>query len=105
MRRVVVTGMNGITSLGEDWPVLREAFMGGVSGVKRIPEWERLTDLGTRLGAPADWFQHEGLYKRQQMRSMGRVAAMSVKTAERALAQAGLTDNPLLRTSRVGVAA
>jgi len=105
MRRVVVTGMNGITSLGEEWSVLREAFIGGVTGVKRIPEWDRLVDLGTRLGAPADWFQHEGLYKRQQMRSMGRVAAMSVRTAERALAQAGLLDTPLLKSGRAGVAA
>lgn len=94
-----------MTSLGADWASSRDAFMGGVTGVKRIPEWDRLVDLSTRLGAPADWFEHEGQYKRQQMRSMGRVSVMAVKQAEKALAQAGLTDSPILKTGRAGVAA
>ncbi|MDZ4759888.1 MAG: beta-ketoacyl-ACP synthase [Alphaproteobacteria bacterium] len=104
MKRVVVTGMAGITSLGDAWPAIRAAMHAGQTGVKRIPEWERLVDLGTRLGSPADWFEHEGAYRRQAMRSMGRVAVMAVKSAERALAQAGLTDAPVLKTGRTGVA-
>jgi 3-oxoacyl-[acyl-carrier-protein] synthase II len=104
VQRVVVTGMAGITSLGDEWPAIREAMHAGRTGVKRIPEWDRLVDLGTRLGSPADWFDHEGAYKRQQMRSMGRVAVLAVRSAERALAQAGLTNAPVLRTGRAGVA-
>lgn len=104
MRRVVVTGMAGITSLGDSWPVIREAMHAGKTGVKYIPEWERLTDLGTKLGSPADWFEHEGVFKRQQQRSMGRVAVLAVKAAERAVAMAGLTDDPVLKTGRSGVA-
>ncbi|MBI1359097.1 MAG: beta-ketoacyl-ACP synthase [Alphaproteobacteria bacterium] len=104
MRRVVVTGMAGITSLGDSWPAIREAMHAGRTGVKYISDWDRLTDLGTRLGSPADWFQHEGAYKRQAMRSMGRVSVMAVKAAEAALAQAGLTDDPILKTGRSGVA-
>ena len=104
MRRVVVTGMAGISSLGDNWPAIRKAMHAGKTGVKYIPEWEHLTDMGTRLGSPADWFDHEGVYKRQQMRSMGRVAVMTVKAAECALAQAGLTDDPIIKTGRTGVA-
>ncbi|MBL8558194.1 MAG: beta-ketoacyl-ACP synthase [Hyphomonadaceae bacterium] len=103
-RRVVVTGMAGITSLGADWQSISAAMHEGRTGVKRIAEWERLTDLSTRLGAPADWFTHEGVYPRQAARSMGRVAVLSVKTAERALEQAGLRDDPVLKTGRTGVA-
>jgi 3-oxoacyl-[acyl-carrier-protein] synthase II len=96
--------MAGITSLGGTWPEVREAMHAGRTGVKYIPEWDRLVDLGTRLGSPADWFEHEGAYKRQAMRSMGRVAVMAVKCAENALAQAGLVDDPVLKSSRTGVA-
>ena len=104
MRRVVVTGMAGISSLGDKWPVIRNAMHAGATGVKYIPAWEHLTDMGTRLGSPADWFEHEGVYKRQQMRSMGRVAVMTVKAAEGAIAQAGLNDDPIIKTGRTGVA-
>ena len=37
MRRVVVTGMAGITSLGEDWPTIRAAFDTGRTGVRVMP--------------------------------------------------------------------
>lgn len=96
--------MAGTTSLGGDWPVVREALFAGKTGVKYIPEWDRLVDMSTRLGAPADWFDHEGVYKRQQGRSMGRVAVMAVKTAENALESAGLKDDPVLKSGRAGVA-
>jgi len=103
-RRVVVTGMAGITSLGGSWEEIAGAMREGRTGVKRIAEWERLTDLSTRLGAPADWWKHEGAYPRQQQRSMGRVAALSVKATEAALDHAGLKGDPVLGSGRTGVA-
>ncbi|MEN3976575.1 beta-ketoacyl-ACP synthase [Emcibacter sp. SYSU 3D8] len=104
MRRVVVTGMAGITPLGGDWPQIRDAMELGQTGVRQMPDWDRLMDLNTRLAAPACWFAHENLYPRKKMRAMGRVAAMAVNTAETALFQAGLLDDPLLKSGRVGVA-
>ncbi|QLH38017.1 MAG: beta-ketoacyl-ACP synthase [Defluviicoccus sp.] len=104
MRRVVVTGMAGVTSLGGDWPTIHAALRDGRSGVRYISDWERLEDLNTRLGAPADWFDDKGIYPRKKMRSMGRVAVLAVRAAERALTQAGLIDDPILRSGRVGVA-
>jgi 3-oxoacyl-[acyl-carrier-protein] synthase II len=104
MRRVVVTGMAGITSLGDRWPAIRAAMLAGQTGVKYIDAWENLTDMSTRLGAPADWFEHEGAYRRQAIRSMGRVSVMIVKAAERALEIAGLREDPVLRSGRAGVA-
>ncbi len=104
MRRVVVTGMAGITSLGASWPEIREALHTGRPGVKRIPDWDRLVDMSTRLGAPADWFAHEGVFRRQQGRSMGRVSVLAVSAAERALENAGLGGSPILKSGRAGVA-
>jgi 3-oxoacyl-[acyl-carrier-protein] synthase II len=102
-RRVVVTGMAGITALGRDYAEIERRMKDGETGTKYIPEWDRLTDLTCKVGAPADWFKHEGFYPRQKMRSMGRVAVMAVDAAERALASAGLTDDPVVKGGRTGI--
>lgn len=104
MRRVVVTGMAGVTPLGSDWSGIRAAMADGRTGVRYIDAWDNLGDMRTRLGAPARHFEHEKAYPRKQMRSMGRVAALAVRSAEDALAQAGLTDDPILTSGRAGVA-
>ncbi|MFN3856757.1 MAG: beta-ketoacyl-ACP synthase [Caulobacter sp.] len=105
MRRVVVTGMAGITSMGRDWSEISGRMRAGETGIRYMPEWERLTDMGIKVAGGADWFEHEGHFPRQAMRSMGRVSVMSVDAADRALQMAGLKDDPILRTGRVGVAA
>lgn len=104
MRRVVVTGMGGICALGGEWPEVEAKMRAGITGTRYIKEWDRLTDLTCKVGAPADWFQHEGFYPRQRMRSMGRVSVMAVHACEKALTQAGLIDDPVLRGGRAGVA-
>ncbi|WP_300379144.1 beta-ketoacyl-ACP synthase [Henriciella sp.] len=105
MRRVVVTGMAGVTSLGDSWDEVGPALHAGTTGIKYMKDWEALEDLSTRLGGPAEHFAHEKLYPRQARRSMGRVATLMVKTAEQALEQAGLTDDPILKSGRMGVSA
>lgn len=104
MRRVVVTGMAGITPLGTRWKEIAEAMAAGRNGVKYIESWDKLGDLKTRLGAPADYFDHAKIFPRKQMRSMGRVAALGVKAAQDALMHAGLIDDPVLQSGRTGVA-
>jgi len=104
MRRVVVTGMAGVTPLGADWSDIRAAMGEGRTGVRYIEAWDRLGDLRTRLGAPATYFEHDKIFPRKKMRSMGRVAILAVRSAERALAAAGLTDDPVLTSGRAGVA-
>lgn len=103
-RRVVVTGMAGITALGGDWPEIERRMRAGETGTRYIEEWDRLSDLTCKVGAPADWFKHEGYYPRQKIRSMGRVSVMAVDSTERALKQAGLFEDPVLKAGRAGVA-
>jgi len=97
--------MAGITSMGGTWSEIEGRMRAGETGIRYMPEWERLTDMGIKVAGGADWFQHEGHFPRQAMRSMGRVSVMSVDAADRALQMAGLKDDPVLRSGRVGVAA
>ena len=104
MRRVVVTGMAGITALGNDWASIAAHFAAGRSGIRRMDEWDRYSELNTRLGGPIDDFQVPAHWTRKQLRSMGRVSRLAVAAAERALADAGLLDDPSIRDGRMGVA-
>ena len=104
MKRVVVTGMAGITSLGSDWASIEAHFSSNRSGIRYMPEWDRFTELNTRLAGPVDDFAVPKHWTRKQLRSMGRVSRLSVKAAEQALAHAGLLDDPSIRDGRMGVA-
>ncbi len=103
-RRVVVTGMAGVTALGGEYAEIEQRMRAGETGTRYIEEWDQLGDLTCKVGAPADWFKHEGYYPRQKMRSMGRVSVMAVDSTERALKQAGLFEDPVLKSGRAGVA-
>ncbi|MDX9875337.1 MAG: beta-ketoacyl-ACP synthase [Spongiibacteraceae bacterium] len=104
MKRVVVTGMSGITSLGSDWPTIAAAFAANRSGIRRMDNWDCYPELNTRLGGPVTDFSIPGHWTRKQLRSMGRVSHLVVAAAEHALAQAGLLDDPAIRDGRMGVA-
>jgi 3-oxoacyl-[acyl-carrier-protein] synthase II len=104
MRRVVVTGMAGICALGSDWPSIEAGLRQGRNAVRTMPAWDRYRDLNTRLAAPVDGFEPPAHWTRKQLRSMGRVSQLAVRTAELALTDAGLLGDPLLHSGRVGIA-
>lgn len=104
MRRVVVTGMGGVTALGASWPEIEARLRAGRNAVRYMAEWERYSDLNTRLAAPIDSFEPPAHWTRKQLRGMGRVAQLAVRSAELALVDAGLLDDPMLREGAMGVA-
>ncbi|MDR1367491.1 MAG: beta-ketoacyl-ACP synthase [Candidatus Accumulibacter sp.] len=104
MRRVVVTGMGGVTALGCAWETIEERLRGGVNAVRRMPEWDYVENLNTRLGAPIDDFRPPLRYPRKLLRSMGRVSLLSVCASEKALADSGSIDDPSLGDGRTGIA-
>ncbi|MDX1722135.1 MAG: beta-ketoacyl-ACP synthase [Pseudomonas sp.] len=104
MKRVVVTGMAGITSLGNDWASIEANLRAGKSGIRYMHEWDRFTELNTRLGGPIDDFAVPKHWTRRQLRSMGRVAKLAVLAAERALDDAGLLGDESISDGRMGVA-
>lgn len=104
MKRVVVTGMAGITSLGETADTIFEQFAQAKSGIRYMPDWEKYTDLRTKLGGPVESFTVPKHFNRKVTRGMGRVALMSVVCAENALTDAGLLNDPILKSGDAGVA-
>ncbi|MGD8378891.1 MAG: beta-ketoacyl-ACP synthase [Gammaproteobacteria bacterium] len=104
MRRVVITGMGGLTALGHDWATIRERLRRCENGVRYMEDWDRYEDLNTRLGAPVQDFELPAHYNRKRTRSMGPVALMSTRASELALEDAGLADDPILQSGDAGVA-
>lgn len=103
-RRVVVTGMGGITALGHDWPTIEANLRAGRNAVVRIPEWDMFENMNTRLGAPVTDFSTPTHWPRKNTRSMGRVAQLAVAASEAALKDAGLADHADIHDGRMGVA-
>lgn len=104
MRRVVVTGMGGITALGDNWPEIRAHMLAGRTAVRTMAEWDRFDGINTRLAAPVTGFSIDDRYPRKKTRTMGPVARMAVRATERALEDAGLLDDPVIRSGRTGIA-
>ncbi len=104
MKRVVVTGMASITSLGEDAATIMQRMQAGESGIRYMPEWERYADLRTRLGGPVPHFTEPAHFTRKVKRGMGRVALMATIVAERALDDAQLLGHDIIGSGQTGVA-
>ncbi len=104
MKRVVVTGMSGITSLGETAEQIFEQFALGKSGIRYMPDWEIYPDLRSKLAGPVESFTVPKHFNRKVTRGMGRVALMSAVCAEKALEDAGLLHADILKSGDAGVA-
>ena len=101
--RVAVTGMAGISPIGNDWPSVRARLGELRNAIVRMDEWDDYDGLNTRLGAPAAPFELGAAYTRKATRSMGRVALMATRASEMALADAGLLEHALLTGGDMGV--
>jgi 3-oxoacyl-[acyl-carrier-protein] synthase II len=102
--RVVVTGMAGISPIGNDWPSVRARLRSYRNAIVRMVEWGDYDGLNTQLGAPAADFKLSERYTTKATRSMGRVALMATRASELALIDAGLHDDPLLKGGQLGIA-
>ena len=103
MKRVVITGMGGITAFGHDWTQIESRLRERRNAVRRMPEWDYFDALNTRLGCPVDDFIAPD-WPRRLTRSMGRVAQLAVAASEKALRDAGLRDDASICDGRMGVA-
>ncbi|MCX8586952.1 MULTISPECIES: beta-ketoacyl-ACP synthase [unclassified Gilliamella] len=103
-KRVVITGMGGVTAFGNDWLSVQTNLKQLNNAVRYMPEWEIYDGLHTKLGAPIDNFTLPEHYTRKKTRSMGRVSLLSTKATELALEKAGLLDDPILTNGETGIA-
>lgn len=101
---MVVTGVAGISPIGNDWKTIRQRLGEYRNAIIKIEEWADYDGLYTQLGAPAVSFALSEQYDRKALRSMGRVALMATRASEWALLDAGLLDAPLIKSGQMGVA-
>ena len=101
MRRVVVTGMSLVSSLGFSAEEAFERLQVYKNSVKYMESLEQYERLNTKLAAPIEDFQTPEHYTRKVLRTMGRVSVMATVTAEQALSQAGLLGDECV--SQAGV--
>ena len=103
-RRVVVTGMSGVTAFGQKWDEVSQKLKACKNAVRYMPEYEEYDGLNTRLAAPIEDFQLPAHYTRKKIRSMGRVSKLATRASENALHASGLIDHEVLTNGQTGVA-
>ncbi|EJM7148850.1 beta-ketoacyl-ACP synthase [Vibrio parahaemolyticus] len=103
-RRVVVTGMSGVTAFGNDWQSVEPKLRDCQNATQYMPSYEQYDGLNTKLAAPILDFELPTHYKRKQVRGMGRVSKLATVATENALSQAGLIGNDVLTNGQTGIA-
>ena len=104
MHRVVITGVGAYSPVGSTWPEVEKNLRSLKNRVQHMEAWDQYDGLHTRLGAPVLDFEMPEHFTRKQTRSMGRVSRMATAASETALRDAGLLDNPVLKSGRAGIA-
>lgn len=103
MRRVVVTGMGIVSSLGHTVAAAYERLKTPQNCVRRSEDLQTYKGLQTCLWVPCGYVRPP-VYTRKVIRTMSPVSEMALFATDQALAQAGLLDSPVLTGGRLGVA-
>ena len=104
MQRVVITGMSGVTALGNNSDDIFARLMTGKNATIRMNQWDTIDGLNTRLAAPIENLEIPK-YPRKLTRGMGKVAKLATIATEQALINANLLgNNAILGNGRTGVA-
>jgi 3-oxoacyl-[acyl-carrier-protein] synthase II len=102
-KRVVITGGSIVSALGGEWPDILNRLRAGKNCVRYMKDWERYARMNTMLAAPVDFTMPD--YPRKKIRGLGRVAQLALVTADKALANAGISaEDPELKNGRTGIA-
>jgi len=104
MARVVVTGMSGYSPIGNSWAEIEGNLRARKNGVQYMKDWDEFEGLHTRLGAPVKQFDLPATFIRKRIRTMSRVSMLATAASESALADAGLLNDPIIKSGRAGVA-
>ncbi len=101
MRRVVITGLGIVSSLGNDKQAVTESLKAGKSGIVFAPEYAENGLRSQVHGAVKDLDFAEHI-PRKQLRFMGDAAAYTYIAMEQAIKDAGLTEEQI-SNPRVGL--
>ncbi len=103
MRRVVVTGMGIASPLGSTVESAFERLKTYQNCIEYWTELDKIKNMNTRLCSKVKGFEKPEYFTRKITRTMGNVALMATVTAEQALQESGLLNNPVITNGRCGV--
>lgn len=98
-RRVVITGIGVISSLGNDYRTVAESLDQGRSGLISFPQWQEL-GLRSWVGGHVDDTdaRERSRFSRRSLTTMGEVASLCVLAGEHAIDSANLDAEHLSRS-------
>ncbi len=100
-RRIVVTGLGLVTSIGSDVETFWSALLAGRSGIRPVGSFDT-KDYSVHIGGEVMDFTPEGVKSRLDLSLVGRASQFAIVAATRALADAGI-DLERLDPTRAGV--
>jgi len=100
-RRVVVTGIGLVTSIGSEVEAFWSALLAGRSGIRPVGSFDT-KDFNVHIGGEVVDFAPEGITSRIDLERVGRATQFAIVAACRALADAGI-DAARHDPTRVGV--
>jgi len=101
-RRVVVTGLGVVSSIGIGWRPFWEALLAGRSGIRKI-RYIDTTDYPTHYGGEVDGFNPLEFMSETVARRLGRGSQFALAATRMALEDAGFPIEPTERDCRIGV--
>lgn len=90
--RVVVTGIGFRSPIGHTMDELKTSLAEGRSGIRYIPEWEKVGHMRTRLSGVCDGID-EKIIPRPVRRSMGRLSVLAALSVMDAVKDSGLAED------------
>lgn len=91
-KRVVVTGMGVVSSIGQDLDTFFDSLCAGKSGISRIESFD-VTDWSTQIAGEVKDFEAGELVSRKMARRLDRSIMFSLVAGKKALLDAGLPIN------------
>ncbi len=101
-RRVVVTGLGVICSLGNDVEKVWESLLAGHSGIRRIANFD-VTDIASKIASQVLDFDADACVPRKEQKKMDVFIQYGLAAATTALADAGIKITDANR-QRIGIA-
>ena len=100
-RRVVITGMGVVTSLGETVDAFWDQLLAGVSGVSAVTRFD-CQGFDVRIGSECTGFDPQRYLDRREMRRLDRFAQFALAAAAEAVSMSGI-DFGSMDSTRGGV--
>ncbi|MDH3687785.1 MAG: beta-ketoacyl-[acyl-carrier-protein] synthase family protein [Myxococcales bacterium] len=94
-RRVVITGMGAVSSIGANLAEIESSLREGASGIRLVPEWQDLGLFSNICGSPENPEPTPEIASRRELKSSSSNALMALEATGQALQQAGLETSEL----------